>query len=114
MASRPTRNRRDFRLESLEVRDAPAHFGGMAHAAVALKVHAPAHVGHISAPHISAPHISAPHVSASNVSAKPHAVGNGSGAEQGAEDGVGTASNDPDNIQLNQNDQSGVDATGEN
>jgi hypothetical protein len=43
------RNRKVFRLESLEVRNAPSHFGVVGQAAVALhKLHAPAQVSHFN------------------------------------------------------------------
>ncbi len=49
MNTRPIRNRKVFRLESLEVRNAPSSFGVMAHAAVAVhQVHAAAHLSHLS------------------------------------------------------------------
>jgi hypothetical protein len=49
MNSRPIRNRRIFRLEALEVRNAPSHLGLMGHAAVAMhKLHAAAHVRHFT------------------------------------------------------------------
>jgi hypothetical protein len=45
MNPRSIRNRRIIRLESLEIRNAPSHFGLMGHAAVAVhKLHAAAHV----------------------------------------------------------------------
>jgi hypothetical protein len=51
MNSRQIRNRRVFRFESLEVRNAPSHFGALAHAAVALhKAPAAAHVRHFNDP----------------------------------------------------------------
>ena len=49
MSTRPIRNRKVLRLESLEVRNAPSHFGVMEHAALALQqVHAAAHVSHVN------------------------------------------------------------------
>jgi hypothetical protein len=51
MNSRQNRNRRVFRFESLEVRNAPSHFGALAHAAVALhRAQAAAHVRHFNDP----------------------------------------------------------------
>lgn len=45
MNARSHRNRRVFRIESLEIRNAPSHIGGLAHVAAALhKVHGAAHV----------------------------------------------------------------------
>jgi hypothetical protein len=49
MNSRRIRNRSAFGFESLEIRNAPSHFGVVAHAAAALHpVHAAAHVRHIT------------------------------------------------------------------
>jgi hypothetical protein len=49
MTRRQTRNRKSFSLESLEIRNAPSHFGLAAHAAaMAHQVRAVAHVRHIS------------------------------------------------------------------
>ena len=49
MSTRPIRNRKVLRLESLEVRNAPSHFGVMEHAALALQqVHAAAYVSHVN------------------------------------------------------------------
>ena len=49
MISRNIRSRRQFRLESLEVRNAPSHVGGLAHLASAVHgLHAAAHVKHYS------------------------------------------------------------------
>ena len=49
MTSRTTRNRRTFRLESLEIRNAPSHIGGLAHVAMAVhKAHVAAHVRRFS------------------------------------------------------------------
>jgi hypothetical protein len=49
MNPRRARTRRNFALESLELRSAPSHFGVMAHAVVALHhAHAAAHVRHLS------------------------------------------------------------------
>lgn len=49
MFSRNARSRRQFRLESLEVRNAPSHVGGLAHLASAVHgLHAAAHVKHYS------------------------------------------------------------------
>ena len=51
MKSRSIRNRKTFQLESLEIRNAPSHFGAIAHAAVALHhAHAAAHVRHFNDP----------------------------------------------------------------
>ncbi len=51
MSTRPIHNRRVFRLESLEVRSAPSHFGVVGHAALALhQVHAAASVSHLNVP----------------------------------------------------------------
>jgi hypothetical protein len=48
MKSRQIRHRRAFQFESLEIRNAPSHFGAVAHAAIALHaVHAAAHVRHL-------------------------------------------------------------------
>ncbi len=45
MNARIRRSRRAFRIESLEIRNAPSHIGGLGHVAAALhKVHGPAHV----------------------------------------------------------------------
>jgi len=52
MNSRQIRSRKVFRLESLEVRSAPSHFGVLAHAALAVRpVHAAAHVRIVHAAH---------------------------------------------------------------
>ena len=49
MKSRRFRNRSAIGLESLEIRNAPSHFGVVAHAAAALHaVHATAHVRHLT------------------------------------------------------------------
>jgi hypothetical protein len=49
MNTRPTRNRKVLRLESLEIRNAPSHFGVLGHAAVAVhKLHTAAHVRRFS------------------------------------------------------------------
>ena len=49
MNPRRIRNRTAFGFESLEIRNAPSHFGVLAHAAAALHaVHAAAHVRHIT------------------------------------------------------------------
>jgi hypothetical protein len=49
MNRRRTRTSRTFGLESLEIRNAPSHFGVVAHAAAALRqVHPAAHVRHIA------------------------------------------------------------------
>ncbi len=48
MTRRRTRNRTAFGLESLEIRNAPSHFGVVAHAAAAVHaLHAAAHVRHV-------------------------------------------------------------------
>jgi len=49
MSTRLIRNRKVLRLESLEVRNAPSHFGVTGQAALALQqVHAAAHVSHFN------------------------------------------------------------------
>jgi hypothetical protein len=49
MYPRRNRNRRTFGFESLEIRNAPSHFGIMAHAAATLHpVHVAAHVKHVA------------------------------------------------------------------
>jgi hypothetical protein len=49
MTSRRNRKRTAFALESLEIRNAPSHFGMVAYAAAALHpVHTAAHVRHIT------------------------------------------------------------------
>jgi hypothetical protein len=53
MRSRSIRSRNTFQLESLETRNAPSHFGGLAHAAMVIhRAHAPAaaQVRHFSDP----------------------------------------------------------------
>ena len=53
MRNRSIHSRKAFQLESLETRNAPSHFGGLAHAAVAIHrahAHAPAQVRHFSDP----------------------------------------------------------------
>ena len=54
MKSRRPRNRTPIGLESLEFRNAPSHFGVVAHAAAALHAaHATAHVRHIADSEVS-------------------------------------------------------------
>ena len=55
MSTRQIRNRKVLRLECLEVRNAPSHFGVIGHAALALhQVHAAAHVSQVhAAAHVS-------------------------------------------------------------
>jgi hypothetical protein len=49
MNSRRSRQRLTFGLESLEIRNAPSHFGVAAHAAALLRpVHAAAHIRHVA------------------------------------------------------------------
>jgi hypothetical protein len=98
MNPRTTRSRRSFRLESLEVRNAPSHFGGLAHAALAVhRVHAAAHVRHFSD---------------SVAHDKVSAIDRSSGAERSPDTNVETNSNDPSAIDTSPKDQSSVDRAG--
>ncbi len=98
MNSRSIRSRRAFRLESLEVRNAPSHFSGLAHAAMAVhSVHASAHVRHFSD---------------SQASDKTHPLDK-SGVEKSPDTGVETSSNDPNGIDTSPKDQSSVDPAGQ-
>jgi hypothetical protein len=97
MSSRTTRSRRTFSLESLEIRNAPSHIGGLAHAALALKVHAAAHVRHFSD--------SARHDRFSSIDKS-------SGVERTSDTNVETSSNDPSSIDKSPNDQSSIDRAG--
>jgi hypothetical protein len=95
---RATRSRRSFHLESLEVRNAPSHFGGLAHAALAVhQVHAAAHVRHFS-----------DSVAHDRVSS----LDRSSGVERSPDMNVETSSNDHSGIGTSPNDQSSVDRAG--
>ncbi len=48
MTRQRTRNRAAFGLESLEIRNAPSHFGVAAHVAAIHAIHTTAHVRHIT------------------------------------------------------------------
>ena len=99
MNSRTTRNCRSFHLESLEIRNAPSHVGGLAHAAMAVhKVHAPAHVRHFS-----------DSVAHDRVSS----LDKSSGVERSPDTNVETNSNDPSGTDTSPKDQSSVDRAGQ-
>jgi hypothetical protein len=98
MSSRTTHSRRSFSLESLETHNAPSHFGGLAHAALALKVHAAAHVRHFSD--------TAAHDKVSSIDKN-------SGVERSPDTNVETNSNDPRGIDTSPNDQSSIDRAGQ-
>jgi hypothetical protein len=99
MNSRTTRRRRSFGLESLEIRNAPSHFGGLAHAALAVhKVHAPAQVRHFSD---------------SSAHDKVSSIDNSSGVERSADTNVETNSNDPSGVDTSPKDQSSIDRAGQ-
>jgi hypothetical protein len=67
-------------LESLEIRNAPSHFGALAHAAVALHtVHAAAHMRHFTAPHATV---------------KVHSQETNSGVDRSQDKGLETTSKD--------------------
>jgi hypothetical protein len=93
------RNRRSFRLESLEVRNAPSHFGGLAHAAMAIhKVHTPTQVRHFSD---------------TQARDKVSSLDKSSGIEQSPDKGVETNSNDPNGSDTSPSDRSRVDSSGQ-
>ncbi len=99
MTSRTTRNRRTFRLESLEIRNAPSHIGGLAHVAMAVhKAHVAAHVRRFSD---------------SVAHDKVSSVDKSSGTERSPDSNVETNSNDPSGIDTSPNDQSSVDRPGQ-
>ena len=81
MSTRPTRHRRTFRLESLEIRNAPSHFGVVAHVAAASHhAHAPAVVRHFND---------------TQAADKSHAPDKRAGVELSRDSGVETTGNDP-------------------
>jgi hypothetical protein len=82
MRNRSIRNRRSFQLESLEIRNAPSHFGGLAHAAAALHqvhAHTAAQMRHFSDP--QSPD-------------KNHKEETSSGVDQSRDNNVGTTTTD--------------------
>jgi hypothetical protein len=98
MKPRHFRNRRAFRLESLEIRNAPSNVGGLAHVALAMHhVHAAAHVRHFSD---------------SQARDKVNSVDRGPGVEQSPDKGVETKSSDPRSTDTSPNDRSSVDRSG--
>jgi hypothetical protein len=99
MRPRHFRNRRAFRVESLEIRNAPSHIGGLAHVALAVhNVHATAHVRHFSDSHATD---------------KVNSVDRSSGVEQSPDKGVETSSSDSSGIDTSPNDRSSVDPAGQ-
>jgi hypothetical protein len=99
MSSRTTRSRRSFSLESLEIRNAPSHFGGLAHAALAVHaVHAAAHVRHYRD---------------SMAHDRVSSVDRSSGIERSPDTNVETNSNEPSGMDTSPNDQSSIDRTGQ-
>ncbi len=99
MTTRTTRSRRFFRLESLETRNAPSHFGGLAHAAMAVhKVHVAAQVRHFSD---------------SQAHDKVSSQDKSSGIEKSPDQGVETNSNDANGNDTSPNDRSSVDPAGQ-
>jgi hypothetical protein len=99
MDTRPIRGRKVIRLESLEVRSAPSHFGVMGHAAVALhKVHAAAQVRHFND---------------SRSTDKNEAREKNSGADRSQDhSGTETNSNDPNSNDPGSNDPNSIDSQG--
>jgi hypothetical protein len=90
MNPRRTRSRRTFGLESLEIRNAPSHFGALAHAAAAVhQVHAAAHVRRITD---------------SEVNHKKELTETGSAVDSSKDN-----SNDPGNSGSSSNDPSSID-----
>jgi hypothetical protein len=99
MSTRTIRSRRSFRLESLEVRNAPSHFGGLAHAAMAIhKVHVPAQVRHYND---------------TQAHDKVSSLDKCSGVERSPDTNVETNSNDPNGNDTSPNDRSRVDSSGQ-
>jgi hypothetical protein len=99
MRPRNSRNRRAFRLDPLEIRNAPSHVGGLAHVALAVhNVHAAAHVRHFSD---------------SQARDKVNSVDRGSGVEQSPDKGVETSSSDSSGVDTSPNDRSSVDPAGQ-
>jgi hypothetical protein len=88
-----------FQLESLEIRNAPSHFGAIAHAAVALHhAHAPAHVRHFNDPQSTDKGRSQENMS----------------ADMSRDNGVETTSNDPSSNDPSSKDPNSVDPRGNN
>jgi hypothetical protein len=99
MSTRTNRSRRTFRLESLEIRNAPSHFGGLARAAMAIhKVHAPAQVRHFSD---------------TQAHDKVSSLDKGTGIERSPDNSVETNSNDLNGSDTSPNDRSSVDSSGQ-
>jgi hypothetical protein len=98
MSSRVTPSRRTFRLESLEIRNAPSQIGGLAHVALAHKVHAAPHVRHFND---------------SVAHDKVSSVDKSSGVERTPDTSVETNSNDPSGIDTSSKDQSPADKSGQ-
>ncbi len=95
MKFRSMHNRRSFCLESLEIRNAPSHFGGLAPAAVA--VHAATTMAHVRHPH-----------DAAEASKKDQAPGLSPTAEEGKDVGSTTGQHDTESTEFK-----GVDPKGE-
>jgi hypothetical protein len=98
MNSRASRSRRSFRLESLEIRNAPSHIGGLAHVALAHTVHAAAHLRRFSD---------------SVAHDKVSSVDKSSGVERSPDASAETTSKDPGGIDTSSKDQSPVDKSGQ-
>jgi hypothetical protein len=99
MNTRTSRSRRSFLLESLEVRNAPSHFGGLAHAALAIhKAHVPAQVRHFND---------------TQAHDKVSSLDKSSGVERSPDTNVESNSNDPNGIDTSPKDQSRVDSSGQ-
>jgi hypothetical protein len=100
MNSRTNRSRRSFRLESLEIRNAPSHFGGLAHAAIAV------HKAHIAAAHVRTFSDTSSH---DKVSSQDKSTG----VERSPDTTVETSSNDSSSTDKSPKDQSSLDHAGE-
>lgn len=96
MNPRKSQNRRAFRLESLEVRNAPSHIGALAHVALAMH-HAAAHVRHFTD---------------SSSHDKVNSVDRSRGIEKSPDTGVETSS-DPSGVDTSPSDRSSVDGPGQ-
>jgi hypothetical protein len=83
MRNRSSHNRQAFQWESLEIRNAPSHFGGLPHAAVAL------HHAHTNTP-AQVRHLNDPQSTDQN-----HQQETPTGVDQSRDHGVDTASKDP-------------------
>jgi hypothetical protein len=99
MRPRTVRNRRAFRIESLEIRNAPSHVGALGHMVLAgHKVHAPAQVRHFSD---------------SQATDKIHPTDRSPGVEQSPDNGVEAGSTDPSANDTSPTDRSPIDRSGQ-